>query len=129
MRKILTTVLLAASMSTTAGTLTFEWTEPTTNVDGTEITLPLSYEIRYGSGTTENITTAVGTTTSVEIADEPAVYYAQIRTVAGTGDEAVRSEWSPVVTASVTEVPPSVPNAPTIRITFDCDGCNLQTVQ
>ena len=122
MNKILTTVLLAASMTTTAGTLTFEWTEPTTNVDGTDITLPLSYEIRYGSGTTENITTAVGTTTSVEIADEPAVYYAQIRTVAGT----TKSEWSPVVTTDLEEVVPAVPNYPTLTIRFDCDNCKLQ---
>lgn len=122
MKRILATALLTTSMTTTAGTLTFSWVEPTTNVDGTEITSPLSYEIRYGSGTTETITTAVGTTTSVEIADEPAVYYAQIRTVVGT----TKSEWSPVVTIDLEEVVPAAPNYPTITIRFDCDNCKLQ---
>ena len=130
MKKILATALLAASMTTTAGTLTFNWTEPTTRIDGSTIDTPLSYEIRYGDGTTDSIITAVGTTHSVEVADVPVVYYAQIRAVESYEDGAtLRSEWSPVITSTLTEKDKSAPSVPSFTMTFSCDGCNVQVVE
>jgi len=118
MKKILATALLTTSMATTAGTLAFSWTEPTENVDGSPISAPASYEIRYGSGTESQVVSAVGTSHSVEVGDSPAVYYAQIRTVVGT----TYSEWSEIVTTVAAH---PTPKPPTMTIMFSCDGCNL----
>lgn len=122
MKKIVATLLLVSSLSSYAGTLHFQWEEPVSSYIGTT----LSYNIRWGDGTNDQIVNAVGTTHSVEVADEPAVYYAQIRTVESHEDgDILYSEWSPVITSSVVNQKKEVPSAPSLTIRFECDGCSL----
>ena len=116
MKKMFIAAALAVSMPVSAGSMNFEWVEPEPTAVGTT----LSYEIRWGDGTTDQIVSASGTTHSVEIADEPAVYYAQIRTVeTHTDGDTLKSVWSPVVTGIVKEEEKQPPSSPTLIIRFE----------
>lgn len=119
MKKLLMIMMLAVSVPTTAGTLTLEWGEPTTSYNDTS----LSYDIRWGiSGVegSDSIVSASGNSHTIDVGDEPATYYAQIRTIETHPDgDILRSVWSPVVTAEAIEEEKTAPDAPTLIIRFE----------
>lgn len=131
MKNIIATALLASSMSSYAGTLHFQWEEVVNDVEGAPLQSPVSYEIKYGrSGEPESevVVSAVGTTTSVEVDDVAATYYATIRSSVSNTVGTTYSAWSPVITSTLQEQLPSVPSVPVFTMRFECDGCNLQVV-
>jgi len=126
-KKIITALLLTASMFVMADSVLYNWTPPTSKVDGS-VLLPeeiVGYSIRYEIDGVPYPHVIIGSTQSIAIPGVAGTWVASIATMTAEGI----GPYSEDLTTVVDAVAGSVPTAPTnFTMTILCGdtGCALE---
>lgn len=117
MKRLIAFLMCAVGQGAFAADIVYQW-------DDVVLTGEKQYHLRYSLDNVEQeVINIAGTETEYRLTDiGVGTYSAQI----AVSEDGLQSEWSPVVTLTVSEKAAQAPERMTFTVSFECDNCNLE---